>query len=111
MSEISDEALPGVMKDVEETINRIKSHKGVEGILVMTNQGEIIQSTLTDDQATSYGSILTNLIRNASNLVKAVDPGEDLTFVTVRSKNKDIMVANDKDFMLVVIQDPSSNSV
>jgi len=31
----------------------------------------------------------------------------DLTFLRIRSKKHEIMVAPDKDFLLVVIQDPS----
>ncbi len=33
------------MSDVEETINRIKTHKSVKGIVIVNNEGTIIRST------------------------------------------------------------------
>ena len=33
-------ATSAVMSEVEETLQRIKSHKGVEGIIIMTKEGE-----------------------------------------------------------------------
>ena len=33
------------MSDVEETINRIKTHKSVQGIVIVNNEGTIIRST------------------------------------------------------------------
>ena len=39
--------------------------------------------------------------------VAALCVQNDLTFLRIRSKKHEIMVAPDKDFLLVVIQDPS----
>ena len=33
------------MSDIEETINRIKTHKSVLGIVICNNDGQIIRST------------------------------------------------------------------
>lgn len=33
------------MSDIEETINRIKTHKSVQGIVICNNDGQIIRST------------------------------------------------------------------
>lgn len=33
------------MSDVEDTINRIKTHKSVQGIVIVNNEGTIIRST------------------------------------------------------------------
>lgn len=37
------------MSDIEETINRIKTHKSVQGIVICNNDGQIIRSTYGND--------------------------------------------------------------
>ena len=40
--------------------------------------------------------------------MRTLDPQNDLTFLRVRSKKHEIMVAPDKDYMLIVIQNPNA---
>jgi len=41
--------------------------------------------------------------------VRTLDPQDDLTFLRVRSKKHEIMVAPDKEYVLIVIQDPNAD--
>jgi dynein light chain roadblock-type len=54
-----------------------------------------------------YAGLLHSLSAQARNCVRDIDPQNDLTFLRVRSKKNEIMVAPDKDYMLIVIQNPS----
>jgi len=38
--------------------------------------------------------------------VRDLDPTNDLTFLRIRSKKHEIMVAPDKEFILIVVQNP-----
>ena len=40
--------------------------------------------------------------------VRDLDPENDLTFLRIRTKKHEVMIAPDKDFMLVVVQNPNS---
>ena len=40
--------------------------------------------------------------------VRDLDPENDLTFLHIRTKKHEMMIAPDKDFMLVVVQNPNS---
>jgi dynein light chain roadblock-type len=42
----------------------------------------------------------------ARSCVRDIDPQNDLTFLRIRSKKNEIMVCPDKDYMLIVIQEP-----
>lgn len=44
----------------------------------------------------------------ARAVVKQLDEANELQFVRIRSLNHEIMAAPDRDYMLVVIQDPSA---
>ena len=36
------------MSEVEETLNRMQTHKNVQGIVIVNGEGEIIRSTYTN---------------------------------------------------------------
>lgn len=39
--------------------------------------------------------------------VRTMDPSDDLTFLRIRSKQHEILVAPDKEYSLIVIQNPN----
>jgi dynein light chain roadblock-type len=41
-------------------------------------------------------------------VIRTLDPTNDLTFLRMRSKKHEIMVAPDKEFLLIVIQNPNA---
>jgi len=125
------------VSEVEETMARIKSHKGVEGVVIMTKEGKatrsiqppfsnipssspfpsspvpnqlgaIIHSSLSEDQSKQHAALITSLTEKASLLVETLDPNDELNFLRVRTKKKEIMVAPDKGFLLMVIQNPNA---
>jgi dynein light chain roadblock-type len=61
-----------------------------------------------DDELThKYAANISQLASKARSVIRDLDPTNDLTFLRIRSKKHEIMVAPDKDFLLIVIQDPS----
>ena len=78
----------------------------VNFILFFFEKGAIIQSTLTEEQSITHAALLSQLTEKASNFVNILDENDELTFLRIRSKNKEVMVAPDKQFLLVVIQNP-----
>lgn len=38
------------MSEVEETLNRMQTHKNVQGIVIVSNEGAIIRSTYTNER-------------------------------------------------------------
>jgi dynein light chain roadblock-type len=92
--------------EVEETVARIRSHKGVEGVIIMNKEGATLQSTLTEEQTSEHAAALSALTAQATSLVRGLDPEDGLTFLRIRSRNREIMIAPDKEFVLVVLQNP-----
>ena len=52
--------------------------------------------------------LLLQLASKARSVIRTLDPQNDITFLRVRSKKHEIMVAPDKDYLLFVIQNPNS---
>ncbi|CAD7934887.1 unnamed protein product [Amoebophrya sp. A25] len=97
------------MSEVEETLNRIKTHKGVQGIVIVNAEGVPIRSTLDLKFTLQYSSLISQLTAKARSVVRDLDPQNDLTFLRIRSRKHEIMVAPDKEYLLIVIQDPNAD--
>ncbi|EUD69863.1 dynein light chain roadblock-type [Plasmodium vinckei petteri] len=90
----------------EEILNRIKSYRGVVGVLVVNNEGLIIKSTFDQQQSDLHASLLTQLSTKARDIIRELDPQNDISFLRLRSKKHEIMIAPDKDYTLIVVQNP-----
>lgn len=93
--------------EVEETLRRIQSHKGVKGVLIMNSEGIPIRSNLSQEDTENYAALVSQLALKASGVVRVLDDSDELAFLRVRSKKHEIMIAPDKDYVLVVIQNPN----
>ncbi|RXN19865.1 microtubule-associated s 1A 1B light chain [Labeo rohita] len=79
--------------EVEETIKRIQSQKGVQGIIIVNAEGIPIKSTLDNSSTVQYAGNVHQLLMKARGMVRDIDPQNDLTFLRVRSKKNEIMIA------------------
>ena len=94
---------------VEETLNRIKTHKGVKGVIIVNLKGVAIRSTMDQESTINYGSLINQFTTNSQRAIKMMHPEEDVMFIRIRSTMYEIMIAPDKEFQLIVIQDPSND--
>lgn len=93
------------MSEIEETFQRISQRPNVTGIIVVDSEGTPIRSTIEDTVVQNqYAHLITSLAAKARHCVRDLDPTNDLSFLRIRSKKNEIMVAPDKDFILIVIQ-------
>ena len=90
--------------EVEETLKRIQSHRGVKGVLIVSADGVPIRSNLDDDETQTYAALLSQLASKAANVVRTLDETDELTFFRIRSKKHEIMIAPDPEYLLIVIQ-------
>ncbi|MED6248833.1 Ddynein light chain roadblock-type 1 [Ilyodon furcidens] len=96
------------MAEVEETLKRIQSQKGVQGIIIVNSEGIPVKSTLDNQSTVQYSALIHQLVMKARSTLRDIDPQNDLTFLRLRSKKNEIMIAPDKDYFLIVIQNPSA---
>uniref|UniRef100_A0A8C7MA08 Dynein light chain roadblock n=3 Tax=Salmoninae TaxID=504568 RepID=A0A8C7MA08_ONCKI len=85
----------------------IQGQKGVQGIIIVNAEGIPIKTTLDNSSTVQYAGLIHQLVMKARSTVRDIDPQNDLTFLRVRSKKNEIMIAPDKDYFLIVIQNPS----
>lgn len=79
--------------------------------MVITNSSGVpIRSTLDATQTQKYAAMISELSIKTRSTVRDIDPTNDLTFIRVRTKKHEIMIAPDKDFIMIVIQNPNPDS-
>ncbi|XP_071612758.1 dynein light chain roadblock-type 2 isoform X1 [Heliangelus exortis] len=81
------------MAEVEETLKRIQAHRGVFATIVTNAEGIPIRTTLDNSTTVQYAALLQQLTKKARSTVRDIDPQNDLTFLRIRSKKYEIMVA------------------
>ncbi|MCP9262056.1 ATPase family AAA domain-containing protein 3 [Dirofilaria immitis] len=88
------------MTEVEETLKRIQSQKNVAGVIVMDSSGRAIRSTLDDEVTQQHCILLHQLCDKSKSVIRELDGSNDLTFLRLRTRKHEIMIAPDKDFLL-----------
>ncbi|RLN90820.1 hypothetical protein BBJ28_00012507 [Nothophytophthora sp. Chile5] len=84
--------MPGY--EAEETIKRIKSHKGVQAVLIVNQEGVPIYSSTSDEEfALDHAALISQLAAKAKSTIRTLDPTNDMTFLRIRSKKHEIMIA------------------
>ncbi len=54
--------------------------------------GATIQSTLDEEQTSTHAKVLSELTKNVSSIVGMLNQDDELTFLRIRSKQREIMV-------------------
>ncbi|RKP38823.1 hypothetical protein BJ085DRAFT_18058, partial [Dimargaris cristalligena] len=95
--------------DIEETIQRLMAKKSVKGIVVATNEGAIVKSTVEEALSTQYTKLMTQLVQATRQSIRELDDQNDLTFLRIRTKKHEIMLSPDPNYLLIVIQNPQEH--
>merc|ERR1739848_581977 len=93
------------MADVEAAMKRIQSHKGVIGFIIINNEGIPIRTSLDNSTTVQYAQLIIQLTKKSRSVVRDLDPQDNLRFLRFQSNKHEIMIAPEKDYLLVVIQD------
>merc|ERR1712203_54557 len=83
--------------------------KGVIGTIVVNNDGIPIKSTLDNHTTTQYAGLINQLVDQAKAMFREIDSGNDLTFMRLRTKKHEIMVAPDREDLGLGVQKTHDN--
>ncbi|XP_030554183.1 dynein light chain roadblock-type 1 [Drosophila novamexicana] len=78
--------------------------RGAREIIIMDPVGKPIRSTVSQRRTYNYASLLKPLATMARNVVRDLDPANDVTFMRLRSETHEVHVSLNTEFILVVIQ-------
>eukprot|EP00756_Hemistasia_phaeocysticola_P050308 Hpha_TRINITY_DN2504_c0_g1::TRINITY_DN2504_c0_g1_i1::g.1381::m.1381/K10419/DYNLRB, DNCL2; dynein light chain roadblock-type len=98
-------------KVVEEVLARISQHKGVLALLVINPRDGGLwkflspQHALDEKKAAGHAEKLWHFVSLTRSIVRTLDTQNDLTFLRVRGKKHEFIIAPERDFVLIVVQD------
>lgn len=98
------------MSEVQDTIARIK--KCVKGIVIVNQDGNVVKNYYAEQskrEGDDIAKYIPLLAKKARSMIRDLDPTNDLTFLRIKTRNDEIMVAPDKDYMLIVVQGPKES--
>ena len=97
------------VNEAEETFKRLIALPGVQGIMVMNSDGIPIRTTLPQSKTALIVGLLHGLLLKTKAAVKEMDHQNELSFIRLRSHKDEILIAPDREFTMIVIQQPATH--
>lgn len=84
------------MSEVEETLERIKNHKGVEGYVIADHNGNVLRRhpMMQVAEAEKYALYMKDLTTKARGVVRDLNPKNDLQYMRIRIKKLELLIAH-----------------
>ncbi|KAH8405090.1 hypothetical protein KR222_000913, partial [Zaprionus bogoriensis] len=89
--------------DGDAFVNHFAS-RGAREIIVMDSLGKPMRSTVSQRRTFNYANQLMALATMARNVVRDLDPSNDVTFMRLRSESLEVHLNVGNEFIVVVIQ-------
>jgi len=92
-----------LQSDVDTVLDRVSSIAGVKALLIFTYNGIPIKSNINHASTMLWSALIPRLVAESREFVKRKD-GE-LTLLRIRSSRNEILIAPDKDYIMLVIHE------
>ena len=98
------------MADLEEILKKLTTTKGVEGVIILNQDGIPIRSTLTDNEKTvAYAGVFSILAMKGKSMLREMMEGEELHMIRLRSSKNEIILTPEGNYLIIVIQKPDAS--
>jgi predicted regulator of Ras-like GTPase activity (Roadblock/LC7/MglB family) len=87
---------------LDAVIAKLKSQKGVRGVVVTTMEGLPLSSDLDADTTENVAAIITSLVGKALDAVEELDEGK-LSFLTLDTEKGEINIAPEPDEGIILV--------
>ncbi|XP_002067124.2 dynein light chain roadblock-type 1 isoform X1 [Drosophila willistoni] len=90
--------------DIEDMFERLLKLPGAEGAILVNGEGIPIRTSMDVMSSQKYAGKMTPLIKMARSMIRDVEPGDDLSYLRLRTRRNELMVAAENDHMVILIQ-------
>ncbi|XP_068147432.1 dynein light chain roadblock-type 1 [Drosophila tropicalis] len=80
------------------------AHRGAREIIILDGDGHPLRSTISHRRTLLYASYLKPLVSMARNVVRDLNPSNQMTFMRIRSTVNEVHITMGKGFILIVVQ-------
>mmetsp|Transcript_8936 Transcript_8936/g.24775 ORF Transcript_8936/g.24775 Transcript_8936/m.24775 type:complete len:120 (-) Transcript_8936:115-474(-) len=98
------------LQELQETVSRLSSHAGVDAVLILNRQGDIIaESSKTkpsedgDSPSVDGASMVSKLLKLATTYIKTLSPDDEISFMQVRTEqHRELYIAPHEGYVLAL---------
>ncbi|KAG9393857.1 Dynein light chain-related [Carpediemonas membranifera] len=91
--------------EVEATLSRISAQPGVLGVVILSNDGDVVRTTFEDQELSSkYATLVSQFTSMSRASVRDIDPTNDLRFVRIRSQKHEIIAIPEAGYQFIAVQ-------
>ncbi|KAG0588192.1 hypothetical protein KC19_2G223700 [Ceratodon purpureus] len=90
--------------EVEHTIKRIASHRGIVGTLIVDKHCVPIRSSMDKASTQQYAAFITPLLHRAQMICLSHDKANPLTMFRLRTNTTEVIVTPDENYYLIAVQ-------
>lgn len=101
-SSVEAEPSQAHLQELQETVSRLSSHKGVEAVLILNAHGDLVVGSDAEHAAHSQ-----RLLQTANRYIQSMKDAQDdeVAFLQVRTKqHRELMIAPHQGYALVVLK-------
>ena len=89
------------LQELQETVSRLSSHKGVEAVLILNRQGDILAEASGKQAALQ----VQQLLQAAQTFVQNLAPEDEVSFMQVRTQQRrELYIAPHDGYVLAVMK-------
>ena len=93
------------LQEMQETVSRLSSHKGVQMVLILNRNGDIMVESGSNNNGPTNAKNIQKLLSAANLYFQTTDADDQVSFVQVRSKdNHELMISPHEGFVLAVLK-------
>ncbi|XP_030377740.1 dynein light chain roadblock-type 2 isoform X1 [Scaptodrosophila lebanonensis] len=90
--------------NVEAIFQRLMKLPGIIGAILVDSNGNPVKTSLDASVSMLYAGRMGQLIHMARSMVRDIDSGNDLGYIRLRTQKHEILVAQEGNYMVIVVQ-------
>jgi len=91
--------------NVQATFDRLLLLPGVVGAVLVDGDGVPVRTNLPENAAQMYANRMRPLVALARTMVQDMETGDQLSYVRLRTRRQELMVATENEHTIILIQD------
>ncbi|XP_017000059.2 dynein light chain roadblock-type 2 [Drosophila takahashii] len=91
--------------NVQATFERLLLLPGVIGAVLVDGDGVPVRTNLPENAAQMYANRMRPLVTLARSMVNDMETGDQLSYVRLRTRRQEVMVATENEHTIILIQD------
>lgn len=93
------------LQEMQETVSRLSSHKGVMLVLILNRNGDILVESGSSQDGPSHSKNIQKLMEAANIYFRSISSDDEVSFLQLRSKDHhELLISPHEGYILAVLK-------